>query len=60
LARTIHQLSAAAPLSSALTALPTLGLLDVMHDYASGGLGRNALSARRFRRLATKLAHNPG
>ncbi|MFQ5739268.1 MAG: SBBP repeat-containing protein, partial [Acidobacteriota bacterium] len=37
-ARTIHQLSAAAPLSSALTALPTLGLLDVVHGYASGDL----------------------
>ncbi len=30
---------------AALTALPTLGLLDGVHDYASGGLGRNALSA---------------
>ncbi|MFQ5741921.1 MAG: tetratricopeptide repeat protein, partial [Acidobacteriota bacterium] len=26
---------------------------DVVHDYASGGLGRNALSARRFRLFAT-------
>ncbi len=49
----MHALSAAEPGSSALTALPTLGLLNRVHDYASAALGRNALSARRFRLFAS-------
>ena len=53
LARIMHALSAAEPRSSALTALPTLGLLNRVHDYASAALGRNALSARRFRLFAS-------
>ena len=53
LARIIHKLSAAGPRSSALTALPTLGLLNRVHDYACAALGRNALSARRLRPFAS-------
>ncbi|MFQ5740609.1 MAG: apolipoprotein N-acyltransferase [Acidobacteriota bacterium] len=53
LARISHTQSTAEPESSTLTALPGLGLLEVVHDYGSGGLGRNAFSARRFRLLAT-------
>ena len=53
LARTIHRLSAAAPESSGRTALRSFGLLDVLHEYACGGLGRDALSGRHFRRFAT-------
>ena len=49
----MHALSATEPGSSALTALPTLGLLNRVHDYASAALGRNALSARRFRLFAS-------
>ena len=49
----MHALSAAEPGSSALTALPTLGLLNRVHDYASAALGRNALSALRFRLFAS-------
>ncbi len=49
----MQALSAAGPGSSALTALPTLGLLNRVHDYASAALGRNALSARRFRLFAS-------
>ncbi len=49
----MHALSAVEPGSSALTALPTLGLLNRVHDYASAALGRNALSARRFRLFAS-------
>ncbi len=49
----MHALSAAEPGSSALTALPTLGLFNRVHDYASAALGRNALSARRFRLFAS-------
>ena len=37
LARIMQALSAAEPGSSALTALPTLGLLNRVHDYASRG-----------------------
>ena len=53
LTRIMHALSVAEPGSSALTALPTLGLLNRVHDYASAALGRNALSARRFRLFAS-------
>ncbi len=58
LARTIHKLSAAAAGSSVRTALrdPQAGapdLLGVLHEYACGGLGHDALSRRRFRRFAT-------
>ena len=49
----MHALSAAEPASSALTALPTLGLLNRVHDYVSAALGRNALSALRFRLFAS-------
>ena len=55
LARTIHKLSAAAPESSGLTALRSFDLLDVLHEYACGGLGRDALSGRHFRRFVTTL-----
>ena len=49
LARIMHEFSAAGPGSSALTALPTLGLLDRVHDYDCGALGRKALSEQCFR-----------
>ena len=54
LARTMHEFLAAGPGSSALTAFPTLGLLDRVHDYYCGALGRKALSERRFRPFASK------
>ncbi|MFQ5741457.1 MAG: hypothetical protein ACE5JX_20870, partial [Acidobacteriota bacterium] len=60
LARISPAQSTAEPESSALTALPALGLLDVVHDYGSGGLGRNALSARRFRLIATTGCEKSG
>ena len=34
-----------------LTALRPVGLLNVLHEYACGGLGRDALSGRPFHRL---------
>ena len=45
--------------------LRSVGLLDVLHEYACGGLGRDALRGRRFRRLTQvsslrHLMHNPG
>ena len=41
LARLIHKLPAAEPPSLALAAaLPPLGLLGIVHDYASGALAR--------------------
>ncbi len=50
----MHEFSAAGPGSSALTALPTLGLLDRVHDYDCGALGSKALSERCFRPFASK------
>ncbi|MFQ5741684.1 MAG: FAD:protein FMN transferase [Acidobacteriota bacterium] len=60
LARISHAPSTAEPESSPLTALPALGLLDVVHGYASGGLRRNALSARGFRLFATTRCEESG
>ncbi len=54
LAGIIHEFSAAGPGPSALTALPTLGLLDRVHDYDCGSLGTKALSAQCFRPFASK------
>jgi hypothetical protein len=54
LTRISHQLSTATTYPSVLTALRSVGLLDVLHEYACAGLGRDALSGRRLRRLATK------
>ena len=54
LALIIHEIAAAVPESSLLTALPVLALLDVVPHFACWGLRWNALSARRFRRLATR------
>ena len=56
----MRALSAAQPGSSALTALPTLGLLNRVHDYASAALGRNALSARRCRLFASTMRELSG
>ena len=53
LACIIHAWSAAGPLSSVLTAFPTLGLLCRVDGYACASLGRKALSARRFRPFAS-------
>ena len=52
-ARIMHAWSAAGPLSSVLTAFPTLGLLGRVDDYACAALGRKALSARRYRPFAS-------
>jgi hypothetical protein len=49
----MHRLSAAVTGSSVRTALLSLDLLGVLHEYACGGLGRDALSCRRFRHFAT-------
>ena len=56
----MHKLSTASAESSILTALRSVGLLDVLHEYACGGLGRDALSGWRFRRLATTPYAYPG
>ena len=56
LIRTSHQPSAAASYPSALTALCSA----VLHEYACAGLGRNALSGPRLRRLATNAGEKCG
>ena len=40
LARISHRRSTAPPQSSALAAFRSVGLLDVLHEYDCGGLGR--------------------
>ena len=47
------QIVGSRPRSSALTVLPTLGLLNRVHDYACAALGRDALSARHLRPFAS-------
>ena len=41
-------------------ALRSVGLLDVLHKYACGGLGRNALSSQPFRSLTRVSSLRPG
>ena len=53
LARIIHKLPAAEPPSLALAALPPLGLLGIVHDYACGALACKALPARTLRLFAS-------
>jgi hypothetical protein len=60
LAHTSHRLSTAVTYPSVLTALRSVGLLDVLYGYACAGLGRDALSGRRLRRLATKPGEKCG
>jgi hypothetical protein len=45
---------------SILTALRSVGQLDALHENACAGLGREALSGRRLRRLATKSGEKRG
>ena len=54
-----HHSTTASAESSALTALCFFGLLDVLHEYACGGLSRDALSGRPFRRL-TRMSSSRG
>lgn len=48
LSRIIHKLSAAEPEASGRTALCSFDLLNVLHECACGGLGRDALSCQHF------------
>ena len=60
IARSSHQLPTAAANSSVLTALRSVGTLDVLHEYACACLGRDALSGQRLRRLATQAGEKGG
>ena len=60
LARISHHASTASAESSVLTALRSVGLLNVLHEYACEGLGRDALSGRPFRRLVTRRTEKCG
>ena len=59
-ARFSHQWFAAAPDTSASTALRSVGLLDVLFKYASVALPSLALSWRRLRRFATTTGEKSG
>ena len=60
LARISHKHSTAATDPSALPALRSVGALDVLQEYACNHLGRDALSGRRLRRLATNAGEKCG
>ena len=60
LARIIHKFSTAAWEFPAPTALRSVGLLDVLHEYASGGLGRKPCQNGPSPASLRKLMNNPG
>ena len=59
-ARIIHKFSTAAWEFPAPTALRSVGLLDVLHEYASGGLGRKPCQNGPSPASLRKLMNNPG
>ena len=60
LTRIIHKVSTAAWEFPAPTALRSVGLLDVLHEYASGGLGRKPCQNGPSPASLRKLMNNPG
>ncbi len=60
LTRIIHKFSTAAAPSSALAALRSVGLLDVLHEYDCGGLGRKPCQDGSVTASLRKLMNYPG
>ena len=60
LTRISHRQSTAAPQSSALAALRSVGLLDVLHEYDSGGLGRKPCQDGACTASLRPAMRNPG
>ncbi len=60
LARISHRWSAAPPQSSALAALRSVGLLDVLHEYDCGGLGRKPCQDGPFGASLRQAMRNAG
>ena len=56
----MHKLSTASVKSSVLTALRSLGLLDVLHEYACGASVAAPCQAGAFAASLRHLMHNPG
>ncbi len=60
LTRIIHKFSTAAAQSSVLAVFRSVGLLDVLHEYDCGGLGRKPCHDGAFTASLRKLMNNPG
>ena len=60
LARISHRWSTAPPQSSALAALRSVGLLDVLHEYDCGGLGRKPCQDGPFGASLRQAMRNAG
>ena len=61
LARIMHKISTASPPSSVvLTVLHSVGLLDVLQEYACGAFPSRALSGLRLRRFVTRTYAESG
>ena len=60
LRRISHKLATAAADASALTALCSVGLLEALHEYHCGDLGRTPCQARRLHHLASQAYVNCG
>lgn len=54
IARIMHKFSTKAPPSSVLTVLHSVGLLDVLQEYACGAFPSRALSGLRLLRFVTR------
>ena len=60
LARISHQLATATADASTLTAFRSVGLLDVLHEYDCGGLGRKPCQSGASTVSLRKLMRNAG
>ena len=60
LARISHRWSTASPQSSALAVLRSVGLLDVLHEYDCGGLGRKPCQDGPCGASLRQAMRNPG
>ena len=60
LARISHELATATADASTLTAFRSVGLLDVLHEYDCGGLGRKPCQSGASTVSLRKLMRNAG
>ena len=60
LARISHRWSTASPQTSVLAAFRSVGLLDVLHEYDCGGLGRKPCQAGFCGASLRQAMRNPG
>ena len=60
LTRISHRWSTASPQTSVLAALCSVGLLDVLHEYDCGGLGRKPCQDGLCDASLRQVMRNPG